>query len=64
MKYTEVMIPTGLIAIDLASICPDTILSVQDTLQTPPRYIPDTLQTPQNMAHFDQSEATGRKGIG
>ena len=41
---------------------PDTILSVQDTLQTLPRHLPDTLQTPQNMARFDQSEATGRKG--
>ena len=30
--------------------------------QTPPRHLPDTLKTPQNMAHFDQSETTGRKG--
>ena len=33
---------------------PHTILSVQDTLQTPPRHLPDTLQTPQNIPHFDQ----------
>ena len=43
-------------------IPPDSIQSHPDNPQTPPRHLPDTLQTPQNMAHFDQSEATGRKG--
>ena len=43
-------------------IPPDSIQSHPDNPQTPPRQLPDTLQTPQNIAHFDQSEATGRKG--
>ena len=37
---------------------PDTILSVQDTHQTPPRHLPDTLQTPQVWHIFYQPKAT------
>ena len=40
---------------------PDSIQSHLDNPQTPPRHLPDTLQTPQYMPRFDQSEATGRK---
>ena len=39
----------------------DSILSHPDNHQTPLRYPPVTLHTPQNMTHFDQSEVTGRK---
>ena len=37
------------------------IQSHSDIPQTPPRHLPDTLQTPQNIAHFDQSKATRGK---
>ena len=42
MKYTKLIIPTGVIAINLEFYDPDTILSVQDTLQTSPRHLPYT----------------------
>ena len=42
-------------------IPPGIIQSHSDIPQTPPRHLPDTLQTPQNIAHFDQSKATRGK---
>ena len=36
--------------------------TVPRVTQTTPRHLPDSLQTSQNMAYFDQSEATWRKG--
>ena len=39
----------------------DSIQSHSDNPQTPPRNLPDTQQTPQNMAHFDQSKAEMEK---
>ena len=41
---------------------PDSIQSHPDNPQTPPRHLPDTLQTPTNSAFFVHYEATGRKG--
>ena len=35
---------------------PDSIKSHSDRPQMPPKHLPDTIQTPQNIAHFDQSK--------
>ena len=42
-------------------IPPNSIWSHSDNPQTPHRHLPDTFRTP---PHFEQSEATGRKGLG
>ena len=42
-------------------ISPGSIQSYSDNPQTPPRHIPDTLQTPQIRHVFNQSKATGRQ---
>ena len=64
MNYTQLIISTGLIAIDLASIGPrhnpECARHPPDTSQTPSRHPTDTPK----YGSFDQSEATGRKGIG
>ena len=41
---------------------PDSAQSHSDNPETTPRHLPDSLQTPQNMAHFDQFESTWTRG--
>ena len=41
---------------------PGLAQSHSDNPQTTPRHLSDSLQTPQNMAHFDQFESTWTKG--
>ena len=48
------------LSIAFTSYPPESIQSHQDNTKTPLRHLPDTFQTPQNIAHFDQSEATGK----
>ena len=59
-KLIEISL-TGWLSIAFTSYPPESIRSHSDSTKAPLRNLPHTFQKPQNIAHFDQSEATEKK---